>query len=279
MMDTPMDESELSQLVDGELDSDRVNEVLLAVLDEPGARARLMGLLRLRVTLATWRRRQSLKQPEAAPVHVRRFRNWRSPWLVAACLLLAVVGWGMYLWGGATPSSIPIPGDQGIKLAGLTPQEVADRVQVFDQVWNVFDGRAEWVLIADKASDLGIGSGRTGESGELLLLRLSVSRDGTLFSTADLVVVPGETAQVDVPSPGQQQLRYEVVTSASEPGHLRFSVELQRTNGQAGTVAGLAGELYVRLGQVASAGEMVAASGRYEVSVGVYRSEFRGERT
>ena len=52
------DEILLSQLADGELDSDQANEALLEVLDDPAGRERLKEMLRLRQTTLPWRSRQ-----------------------------------------------------------------------------------------------------------------------------------------------------------------------------------------------------------------------------
>jgi hypothetical protein len=66
MAELPFDEKQLSQLVDGELTADPLNDVLLLVLEDERARHRLHELLLLRQKLRPWRE-QSL-QVKCAPL-------------------------------------------------------------------------------------------------------------------------------------------------------------------------------------------------------------------
>ncbi len=64
-MKETVNENVLSELVDGELNCDRANEVLLSVLDDEPSRERLKKHLRLRQTYQPWR---NLQLPQSVAV-------------------------------------------------------------------------------------------------------------------------------------------------------------------------------------------------------------------
>ncbi len=205
----------------------------------------------------------------------RRF-GWVPP-AMAAALAMAVVGWGLYLGGSRGGDSAPdrsAPSANGTAVVkALTPQEIADRVEVFDQVSEVFDHRAGWVLISDRRSDMGIGQAPTGKGTSLLLVRLSLLKDQSSFSSADLVIVPGHMARVSVPSQDGALVRYQLMTSETDPKYLGLRVEVGSTNGQRDNGAVLATNLRLPSGKIVSAGQLVTSSGRYDVHVGIYEAK------
>ncbi len=90
-MNDHIEDIELSELVDGELDSDRGNRVLLSVLDDPESRGRLKGFLQMRESLSPWRRQGE------PPAHVATTRSPRpryaaGVWPVARFAAAAVLG-------------------------------------------------------------------------------------------------------------------------------------------------------------------------------------------
>ena len=212
------------------------------------------------------------------PMTSRRWR-WRwTPPALAASLLLAVAGWSLYLGGrgdhgpgiaGRAPAGDP---PQRLRSLGFTPREVADRVEVFDEVSRDFDRRAQWVVIGDKTTDLGLGEQDQPVGQGLLLLRLTLSGDDDVASRVDLVIVPGQRAELTVPTDEGPHVRYRVNTSDGEPIRLQLWVDLIRPDGERSTMAALATDLTLEPGQVTSAGRMVTSSGRYELNVGIYRT-------
>jgi hypothetical protein len=206
---------------------------------------------------------------------VMRSRTVRlMPAALAACITMAVTGWGLYLWNGhhAQMSGNVVPA-RLLNLANPSEQEIVDRMQVFDQVSQVFDHRAGWVLIADHGSDVGVGNPPATNSSALLLVRISISRDGALFSNADLVVVPGQTARTTASEVNGMRLRYEVTTSDTDPTHLRVLAEIQQIGESSPKrVGSLGSDLRVRLGQIVSIGQVVTGAGTYDVNVGLYRT-------
>jgi hypothetical protein len=205
-------------------------------------------------------------------VHPRSTRL--LPAALAACITMAATGWGLYLWnGGHSQTSDTIVSSQLRRLANPSEQEIVDRMQVFDQVSEVLDRRAGWVLIADHGSDVGVGAPGALSGDKLLLVRISISRDGAMFSNADLVVVPGQVARTTVSATDQLRLRYEVATSESDPTQLRILVNIEQINASSfRQVGSLGSDFRVRMGQIVSMGQVVTAGGTYDVNVGLYRT-------
>ena len=125
-------EALLSQLADGELDSDQANDVLLQVLDDETAREQLKKHLRLRKSLGPWRRQRPMR-----PVILKggidslHHRSWslRLATLASAAMLGGVlVGAGFLL---AILGDRPEPGAAESGMAVVTAQERADLAAAF----------------------------------------------------------------------------------------------------------------------------------------------------
>ena len=97
-MSDPITEQHLSELVDGELDRERANGVLLAALDDLQAREQLKTLLRLRRSFAAWRQ-QSLPVSPATPMPQARSSRLGGLRLAASLGAAAVIG-GLLVMGG-----------------------------------------------------------------------------------------------------------------------------------------------------------------------------------
>ncbi len=209
----------------------------------------------------------------------RRRAFW--PAALAACIGAVVVGWTLHarLEPTVSPRQLDRSAITRLVMSPPTEQEIVDRAHLFNQVSDVFDGRAEWILLADHASDMGVGTAATDPRKSLLLIRLSISHDGALFSTADLIVVPGQVARTTVPAAGNLELKYEVVTSLNDPGHIRISAELCKVNHDAQRIGLIGSDLSMRMGQVVSIGQVVTGTGTYEFNVGLYRTSTAGPRS
>jgi hypothetical protein len=271
-------DTRLSLLVDGELDSDELNSVLLDVLDNEEARERLKKHLQMRQMLAAWRHQRpaaTTTEHVESPRSRLRYRFWMP---MAACVALACVGWGMYLVNAGRLHERRVQDQQKAMLASLSHEEIAERTRVFNQVSQVFDQRAGWVLISDQTSDLGLSASPTDADTDLLLVRLSAARDEQVISTADLMVVAGESARVEVPSSNGSRLHYEIHTSRDEPGQLQIAAEVIEKGEVEAVSASLASHLQLEAGRTVSAGEVVSPSGRYQLSVAVYQAPVEGEQ-
>jgi hypothetical protein len=157
-----------------------------------------------------------------------------------------------------------------MQMVDFRPGEVAQQVQAFDEVSRVFDRKASWILLANGSSDMGLSSEPVIDQ-KLLLLRLVMSHAGAAISTADLVIVPGQKADLTVPVGRGQSLHYQVATSVRDPNRLSLWAELQTPQGDR-PLASLATTLDLRPGEKLTAGQLVTSAGPYELSIAFSRS-------
>ena len=94
----------------------------------------------------------------------------------------------------------------------FTGDQIAQNVQAFEQVSQVFDRKTSWLLVSNGESKLGLASELASAQRSVLLLRLTMRRSGTVASVSDLVIVPGQTANLTVPLGQAQSLRYQIGT-------------------------------------------------------------------
>ncbi len=147
-----------------------------------------------------------------------------------------------------------------------TPGDVARGAAAFAQLSEVFDRRASWMLVSDAGSDVGLSSDVIPPARRLLVLRLTVLRGEAVVSSADLVIVPGRTADLTLPLGGGQELHYQIDTSADPPTRLSLWLELT-TPRETRTLAALATNLNLRPGEGVSAGRFTTPAGPYELRV------------
>jgi hypothetical protein len=196
---------------------------------------------------------------------------------IAAALILAATGF----WLGRQPTGSKQTAIGGaLATGGLLPISAADvarQVCAFGEVNQVFEGQTRWLLLTNAGADVGLdessastristGTFRPGVAKErVLVLRLNVSRGAELVSTADLVIVPGKTAELHVPTRDGSIVRYRVVTSSHDPSKLALRAELNGAGGE--TQAAIGTDIHMREDGGTSAGELIAPSGRYDVKV------------
>jgi hypothetical protein len=165
-------------------------------------------------------------------------------------------------------------------IAGATrfvPAQLNHEVSAFDQVSKVFDGRASWMLVSDEASDVGVAPQVVSAAHQVLLLRLTLTLGGRIASEADLLVVPGQSANLTVPLAGENSLHYRIGTSADEPTHLSVVLEVNTPQGGQ-PLAGLSTNLRVEPGQNVTAGQLSTSDGEYELRIGFARAALPRER-
>ncbi len=212
----------------------------------------------------------------ARAVSRRRWRRaWRQPGLIAAALLLGVfLGWGALprsagpnLAGGRLPAAdARRPGSPTAELA-FSPSEINSRVSAFRQIADVFDQRTSWVALTKGASDLGLAADPSSQPGELMLLRLALVRGSSVVSQTDVVIVPGQDAELTLPLEGGESVRYLLATSAEDPARLNIYAELRGRHRPDQALAAVGSDLRVRPGEVCAAGQMLTQQGEYGVAV------------
>jgi len=207
--------------------------------------------------------------------------NWpvRTIASVAASMLIAVTAF--HLGRSLTsPTGAALSRNVSPAIAGATrfvPAQLNHEVSAFDQVSKVFDGRASWMLVSDEASDVGVAPQVVSAAHQVLLLRLTLTLGGRIASEADLLVVPGQSANLTVPLAGENSLHYRIGTSADEPTHLSVVLEVNTPQGGQ-PLAGLSTNLRVEPGQNVTAGQLSTSDGEYELRIGFARAALPRER-
>ena len=222
-----------SQLADGELASDHVNELLLKVLDDAAEREELKQILGLRRMTAVWRNRQ----PDRPVVVVSdpgetgtRFRREHRAWglAAAACLggALVLAGiWAAGLMGG--PGRV---GQQSQIAQGPVVPAVATRVTAaqMKQVAEVFAlheavaGPLAYYAADDQTTSMAPVRGAGAPSRPIaLLLKVSPTSPGGAARTYVIVCRDKESTAIELPAelPNHSGLRVYLTPQATD-GHV-----------------------------------------------------------
>lgn len=214
---------------------------------------------------------------------------------------------------GVVQPTVTSPTATAVTMA-LAPADVAQKVRTFREVNQAFDGRTGWLLLSGDQSDVGLidapastsqdtspvtqpaeGTGGPPETAgdprpasrpagpqggglgrKVVLVRLHLLRGADVVSDVDLVIVPGTTASVTVPTTDGTRLRYYVGTSADDPTRLAVRVEVPEQGSPAGgvrepggdaAVAVLGTSLQVEPYHDVAAGRLVTPAGAYDLKI------------
>lgn len=241
---------------------DAMERRLQAALDEAcepagGARSRDAG-----------RRPSGIRGPLGRSRPSGRPGFWGGSLLAASLLIVGgAIGFGLApkFQGPATPT---VTAAEPAPTAVPTGDEVAQQVRAFDEVSRTLDHKAAWVSLSDQASDVGVTQVPVTPTQRLLMLRLSVQRGREVVSRADLVIVPGHTAELTVPLNGSKELHYVISVTDDRYPTLSLWAELEAPNHPTTTLAALATQLRLQPGQAQSVGEFVTGTSEYQLTVG-----------
>ncbi|MGO8690203.1 MAG: anti-sigma factor family protein [Thermoguttaceae bacterium] len=201
---------------------------------------------------------------------------WGTATAVSLALGILVAGIQAYLLHGPLVAAAPpkpaavnsAPASTGsLAATPWTGADIKREVQLFDNVSETFDGRASWVAVGDRGSELGLMPASAGKQGKLLLLRLAMSQGQREQSRTDLVIVPGQGANLDVPLGAGQVLHYNIAAPGGKDRRLSLWAEVRSRRDDGETLAALATSLKPVSGQVFSAGRLVTAAGSYNLEV------------
>ncbi len=195
---------------------------------------------------------------------------------LAASLLLGVVGFQVGRWYAGSPAPLASggkntdvhePTQNPPPHARLAAADVTRQVRAFEEVSQVFDGRASWVMLSDDATDMGLAPQPLDRpQPALLMLRMTMLRENQIISQADLVIVTGESADLSVPIARGRTLRYQIDTTRDTPTRLNLWAEvLTPAGGEA--LGALATTLRAEPGRNVSAGSLTTTGGVYELQI------------
>jgi endonuclease/exonuclease/phosphatase family metal-dependent hydrolase len=112
----------------------------------------------------------------------------------------------------------------------------------------------------------------------VLLLRLTLMHGRTIASDADLLVIPGQTANLKLPLKGGQTLHYRIGTSTDEPTRLSLWLEVQTPLGGQ-PIAALSTHLQLEPGQGVTAGQLATSAGDYELKIAFAREDLPTDKS
>ena len=199
----------------------------------------------------------------------------RGRMAIAASLLIAAGGYGLGRWANRPP--VPLVAVEstvsGQSSNGTLSQADVDcRVKAFHEISGVFENRAAWLLVGDNTSDMGLSNSTIESTHQVYLLRLTMLKSKKVVSSADLVILPGQSASLVVPTDEQESLGYQIRTSIDQPTSLMISARLMTPAG-AEPLAAIETTLQVKPGEKLSAGNMVTTTGEYELQIAFGRSQ------
>ncbi len=188
---------------------------------------------------------------------------------LAAAMAISLLGFELGRWA-STPRTFPqsFAPRRARRRNGplaLTSADISRQVRAFKEVSGFFDGRAAWLVLADGASDMGVTQQAMAPP-SILLLRLSMTAGRKTVSTADLAIVPGETARLTVPLKDGGNARYDITTSTAHPTRLSIWAEVQ-TRDDGRTLAALATSIDLEPDQKAKVGQLVTSAGAYDLNL------------
>jgi hypothetical protein len=153
----------------------------------------------------------------------------------------------------------------------MTTSSVA---QAFRTVSEAFDGRANWVMLSDGGSELGLVD-QAEKPAELLVLRFVVTRGNTAVSQMHVGVIPGATVRVSVPTAGGEQLQYVIATDAANHQNITVSLAVEGNNKSRPDSSGLgslATTLSMPFGKQTPAGKITTRDGTFDLSMTLERA-------
>jgi len=205
----------------------------------------------------------------AAAASGRTQRPVRWGWSIAAGLLIGLAGLNAALLvRNSRPPAEAMPG-HGDAVVQVPPDMTDSTVaKAFVTVSSAFEGRANWVMLSDQSSELGLTDDSSAGK-ELLILRLVVTRGGNAISQVHLAIVPGATARMTVPAKDGAQLEYVITTDAQDPQHIGVWMTLGdgKLAAMEGGLGSMATSLSIPYGQTSRTGQITTRDGTYDMSM------------
>jgi hypothetical protein len=192
---------------------------------------------------------------------------WRLPTVfkVAAAILLLV---GAYMTGAWQREASTVADYPEKRMAGtLSADSVRDLTLGFGEVAEVFNGQARWLLLSDTKADVGLEALPGTGSGRVLVLRVTLLRDGIPQKTADVAMLSGSSLSKRLPLVGGKSLQL-ALSANDNAGKANVSLwaEVQDSQAPSARSAGaVSAEMLLLDGETVPAGRFRGAEGEYEV--------------
>jgi hypothetical protein len=206
--------------------------------------------------------------------------------MVAASLLLAMVGWAFYFHADGHPESSVVQntGTQSqARLAWsgeafrLTAKEIKNGMALFRKVSEVADGQVGWVAVASNTAELGVSTEPLPPQEKVFLLRLVLSRgDDKAPVDTNLVMVPGQTAVMTLPLEGGKHIRYRIKANENRGHEVSLVAKVQDAAHPQQAAAILATHLSPANGEVIRAGTLQTSDGCYELAMAFADHQLQG---
>jgi hypothetical protein len=267
-------------------DLDRAAALSQALRTSPEAQQRLREYDQVRAMLASddpqtpapaggwseFQRRMQQAIRDAAPDLPASARPRRvlavARFALAALILIAIgVSLGLFLAPEPEPKDIA-PTAANVARSMPTPQEAQQQFDAFTQVAHTLDQRAAWMTFDTVDPTVGLVNVPL-QVDRLLLVRLLAINDQQQSSIRDVLIVPGQEAQVFA-FIGDHEVRYLISTekgSGSQPP-LTLWTEYRGRRGGA-TLGVLATQVASGSTPATLVGEMATVAGRVRIYVGV----------
>lgn len=217
------------------------------------------------------------KYPQSAPPRPARATGrtptsrypsrWRIAWTAIAASIFVAASVAFELGQAiARPVSLERP----IGLIGadhaFSPKEVQRELDDFAELSRSSNRPVAWMVATNSMSNMGFADDAQPLTRRLLLLRLKLTHGPEVTSSADLLIIPGQSANFTISASRGPALHYRVRTSAEDPARISVSLEMVRPQ-IADPVAALATNLRLIAGEKLTAGRLVTADGEYELNL------------
>lgn len=251
--------------------ADELAKLACDPLKPVGGETALKERLRSRLAEQGVRRKDASPLALSSTLESKTERSWfaisvtPSHWRMAA---LFVIGLLLGLMAAQTFYSIPAPSPphhssnhltNHVKPAQEHPNAVPSaealktQLAAFEQVSDFLNQRAAWLAVSSDIQDIGV-SDRTLSPEFLTQIRVTAMQDDQTVSTTDILLVPGEPAQLVAPLHHGRQVVYTLMIDP-ERRDLSFSVRVENARNPSqsasiGTVVPLGKQSIIPAGQV-----------------------------
>lgn len=254
-MKNEMNEILLSQLADGELESDQVNDVLLDVLDDQEARDRLKEHLRLRQQMKDWRRQEPQRPVVAIEERPRKARPLRLPRRLGALAAAALIGGALVISGFWVGSGLRSPGRDGDgrpTVPSVTSDQMTQLARAFELHESVA-GPLRWYAADEQSIQVAAARGVAAAARPVaVVLRLDTAgRAEASQKTYAIVCRNNQPATIELPNfgGGEARLRLFLLPVVRNGGiRMHYTIAMSGPKPDQDVSAALTGRRNVGLG-------------------------------